>query len=113
MDLKPIVPGCRAVIVRGKSAGLEVIAIERLGDNIKVPCLEGSVWLSSKDIWKINTQVAWSGGPFSYCEESRMLRIDGNEELFKAEAQSEKLEGVADRLRRYKDGLRQRRETIK
>lgn len=79
MKLLPIVPGCKAVIINSVMGhnGKEVVVGKFLGSVSK--CI-------GKDRWEINTYVESNLGiMINHVQESQLMRIDGNEELFKAE----------------------------
>jgi hypothetical protein len=87
--LLPIVPGCKTVIVNSgpEQLGMEVGVICRVED---VDLYKPLFFKLSDKIWKTEESIMYTDflgnvRRLNIIEEHRLMRIDGNEELFKAE----------------------------
>lgn len=76
--LLPIEAGCKTVVAKGINIGMSVIVGEFIGKPHKLS--------TNDDCWEIDKEMATSWGrKVKWCTESFLMRIDGNEDMFRAE----------------------------
>ena len=79
-DLIPIVPGCRAIILKGKAAGQEVTCLKFIGHPDAAQFKANTDY---NDCWEIDTAVPWVSKrsgltlDINVFPERYLMRIDG------------------------------------
>lgn len=79
----PIEAGCKAVVIKGRDTGKDVIVGNPVvGDIITDGCL-----LDGNNLWEVDPPLSWGGGLLlGYCPEDYLMRIDGG--TFETEQES-------------------------